>query len=144
MGKAYAGSGEPLGGHLTAAVREKIGKGEYVGIFSLHYTEPEPKTVQQRVMVIKEQEQYKHPKVAFNTWLPAFLIYVTAFVRVQPAKYFEMIKYICIIFRAFSSHKGLAWLSYDQAFCIKAAMQPDLPWDKLDIELWVKIIAFDS
>lgn len=39
-GKAYASCGESLGGHLTAAVKEKIGKGEYVDIFSLSKKAP--------------------------------------------------------------------------------------------------------
>lgn len=66
------GSGEPLGGHLTAAVKVKIGKGECMDAFSLLYRELEPKTVQQGVIVIKEQEEYKHPNLAktFNMWLP--------------------------------------------------------------------------
>lgn len=42
-GKAHWGCGEPLGGHLTALVRKKNGKGQYVDIFSLYYRELEPK-----------------------------------------------------------------------------------------------------
>lgn len=72
--KAYMESAEPLGSLLKAALKVKIGKGEYVDVFSVCCMEPEPKLVQQWVIVIKEQEQFRHPKVAstWNSCFPAF------------------------------------------------------------------------
>lgn len=44
-GTAYTGGAETLGHHLTAKGKKKIGKGEHVDVFSLHYRELESKPV---------------------------------------------------------------------------------------------------
>lgn len=70
-----------------AAVKEKICKGGYVNLFSLYSKEIEPTPVQQGTIVIKEEEQFWHPKVAraCTSWLSAFFIYATVLLKVQPA-----------------------------------------------------------
>lgn len=62
--------------------------------------------------------------------------------KVQPARCIE-IKYLTIIHRAYNSFEGSASQRYNDAFHTKAAMHPEIPWDKLDMELWLKIIPSD-
>lgn len=114
-------------------------------MFSLHYREPEPEPVQQVVIAIKEKEQIGHPKVAqtWTSWLSAYFIYATVLLKAQPARCTEIMKYRNITCRAYNSFQGSAWLQYNEAFHVKAAMHPEILWDKLDIELWMEIMTFN-
>lgn len=49
-----------------------------------------------------------------------------------------------IIHRAYNSFQGSAWLRYNEAFRIKAEMHTQVLWDKLDMELLMKIMTFDT
>lgn len=63
-GRHYAGASEPLCSHLNAETRVKIWRGwGYVNLFSLLFWEPEPKPGVSGFIVVREQEQYRHPKV---------------------------------------------------------------------------------
>ena len=49
---------------------------------------------------------------------------------------FELIKYQQVISKAVSKFKGMAWLSYDEQFRRRTAYDLNLPWGKIDLQLW--------
>ena len=72
----------------------------------------------------------------FQKWLEAFTTFMIVLVTAYPRRALELIKYQQIISRAVTKFKGMAWLSYDQQFCRRAAYDLTLNWDKVDLELW--------
>ena len=72
----------------------------------------------------------------FQKWLDAFTTYMLVLVTAYPRRALELIKYQQIISRAVTKFKGMAWLSYDQQFCRRAAYDLTTSWDKVDLELW--------
>ena len=57
-------------------------------------------------------------------------------VAAHPRRALELVKYQQIISKAVSKFKGMAWLSHDEQFRRRAAYDLNLPWDKIDLELW--------
>lgn len=39
---------------------------------------------------------------------------------------------------------GSAWLWYDEMFHMRAAVKPDLPWDRRDLALWMELMTLDT
>ena len=71
----------------------------------------------------------------FPKWLDAYMTYMLVLVNAYPRRALKLIKYQQIISRAVAKFKGLAWLSYDQLFCRRAAYDLSLSWNKVDLEL---------
>ena len=67
----------------------------------------------------------------FQKWLDAYMVYMYMLVLVTtyPRRGLELIKYQQIISRAVTKFKGLAWVSYDQQFCRRAAYDLSLSWE---------------
>lgn len=76
----------PLGGHLALSVREKIWSGEYVDMFSLLHTEPEP--VPKVREPVRDKEVMRKGKIVRNwtNWLYSYAIYMAIVVQMYPKK----------------------------------------------------------
>ena len=53
-----------------------------------------------------------------------------------PRRSLKLLKYQQIISRAATKFKGLAWVSYDEQFCRRAAYDLSMSWDQINLELW--------
>lgn len=54
---------------------------------------------------------------------------------------FIFIKHQDIIHRAHNSFLGTAWLKYDKMFHMRATMDPILPWNRIETEIWMEPIT---
>lgn len=81
---SYGDTGLPLGRHLALSVKEKIWKGEFVYLFSLLQTEPEP--VPRPGDPIRDSETMRRRKIDKNwtNWLNSLVIYAPALLQMYP------------------------------------------------------------
>ena len=137
----YGSLSTPVGYHLHPSTKEKIWKGEYIDIFSLLFREEEQKDKDKDKD--KEQERIRKKKVerTWANWLAGFLIFIGVVLQKHPDKAPVLIKYLDLIFRCYSEYLGPAWLSYDEAFRLKAAFNPGLKWDVMEPELWFRFMT---
>ena len=72
----------------------------------------------------------------FQKWLDAYITYMLVLLAAFPRRALELIKYQQIVSTAITKFKSLAWLAYDEQFRHRAACDPSLRWDSVDLELW--------
>lgn len=138
--RPYGDVSLPLGGHLALSVKEKIWRGEYIDMFSLLHTEPEP--VPKVGEPVRDTELTRRRKIDRNwtNWLYGYTIYMAVVTQIYPKKAGALIKYLDIIHRTLRDFGGQAWLHYDENFRRRAAHDPSLSWKAPQLELWVQIV----
>ena len=72
----------------------------------------------------------------FHKWLDAYTAYMLVIVAAYPRRSLELLKYLQTISSAATKFKGLAWRTYDEQFCRRAAYDLNISWDQVDLELW--------
>lgn len=139
--RPYGSVDLPLGGHLALTVKEKIWRGEFVDLFSLLHTEPEP--VPKVGEPERDQETVKKRKIDRNwtNWLYGYCIYMAVVVQLHPKKAPALIKYLDIVHRTMRDFGGQAWLQYDQNFRLRASHDPSLSWSVPQFELWMQVVT---
>ncbi|XP_053169074.1 protein diaphanous homolog 1-like isoform X1 [Hemicordylus capensis] len=137
----YGGMGLLLGDRLLPATKEKILKGEYIDIFSLLFRKPGVKHKEGESFKDHEATKRKPVEKTWNNWLSGFTIYMGVIVQAQPARGPALLKYMDMIHRAVSDFAGSSWIRYDESFCMRAALDPSLPWDTPLQELWLVIMS---
>lgn len=92
----------------------------------------------------REFEPYQHPKIkhSWNNSVSDYTIYMAVIVQAQPWKPSAMIEYFDIIHSAYSTFLSSAWLKYDETH-IWAIVDPILPWDGKQTELWTDLDTLD-
>lgn len=73
---------------------------------------------------------------SIEQWLSAFSTYMHVVVSGFPHRALELLKYQDTIRLAAQKFKGMAWFVYDQTFRRRAAIDPSITWDRVDLELW--------
>ncbi|XP_053105449.1 uncharacterized protein LOC128324664 isoform X3 [Hemicordylus capensis] len=131
----------PLGDHLLLATKEKIWRNEYVDMFSLLFRETEPREGEKGDRRDRERIRYKTVDRNWSNWLAGYMVYMGVVLQKQPARGASMVKYLDIIYHAFSEYSGPAWARYDEAFRRHSAMNPELPWDCQHQQLWMRIMG---
>lgn len=131
----------PLREHLTNATRDNILKGEYVDIFQLLFREIEKKDKED--LSDKDKECLKRCTVDRNwvNWHPGFLIYAGVIVQYQSGRALSLLQYMDIIYKGYTDFTGPAWIQYNAAFHMRAAMNPALCWDQIHPYLWMQIMS---
>lgn len=130
----------PLGFHLPLAVKEKIWKGEFLDLLSLL---PIAKD-----FIIKTDKRYEDGAVdsrrpisrSFFNWLQAFCIFSAIMGEKHPEKCPGLFQHLEHIPEAYKSFGGMGWFSYDESFCQKIAIYPNLKWGNKDVRLWLNLI----
>ena len=133
---------------LDKTIEDKILRGEYIDFslllpdniyrsqspaLQIRYEDSSPGSQGSPLTLVKR----KKPVIdSFHKWLDAFTAYMLVIVAAHPRRALELVKYQQIISKAVSKFKGMAWLSYDEQFRRRAAYDLNLPWDKIDLELW--------
>ncbi|XP_053558364.1 uncharacterized protein LOC128649240 [Bombina bombina] len=136
----------PLGIHLTADLREKIGRREFVEIFSLLPLE--------HVLEVKEDEKEKGKKEeeerkkrwrklpkTFANWSRAFRILASVFCEKFPEQGASLFCYYEEIASAFGTYGGMAWWRYDEGFRQRMAVRPEMRWDDRDMGIWLEMMT---
>ncbi|XP_073431742.1 uncharacterized protein [Dendrobates tinctorius] len=141
-GEVYVCFEGPLGAHLKQEVRERIWKGEYVEIFSLLPLERFNLDRSRRDDSKKEDEEKRRFRLiprTFSNWLQAFAILANVIGEKSPKNCSPLFCYMDIIGEAYRVYGGQRWLRYDEQFCQRKAVRPNIRWDHKDISLWMRV-----
>lgn len=79
----------------------------------------------------------------WDNWVSGFTIYLAVVMQSQLLKGPALVEYFDIVHHAYNSFVGSAWLRYDEVFRMWATMDPSLPWDGKDTEVWTELVAQD-
>ncbi|XP_053561325.1 uncharacterized protein LOC128652414 [Bombina bombina] len=136
----------PLGIHLTGELREKIGKREFIEIFSLLPLE--------HVLEVKEDEKEKGKKEeeerkkrwrklpkTFINWSRAFRILASVICEKTPDQGASLFCYYDEISSAYGTYGGMAWWRYDEGFRQRLAVRPEMRWDDRDMSIWLEMMT---
>uniref|UniRef100_A0ABM5GAZ6 C3H1-type domain-containing protein n=1 Tax=Pogona vitticeps TaxID=103695 RepID=A0ABM5GAZ6_9SAUR len=134
----YSDYSTPLGDHLTAAVKEKIWRGDFLDFYELLNREFEVKEIDKDDEKLKEKHRRKRPDRNWTNWVTGFTIYAGVLVKMQPWKASALFQYFDIMRRAKAEFEGQAWLRYDEAFRMRSAIRPELRWDETHPGLWLQ------
>lgn len=129
----------PLGFHLSAGIRERIWKGEFLDLLSLL---PLSEDSFQRAggHDDKAEEDRRQPiNRTFNNWLQTFLIFASVTCEKFPEKSPGLFQHLDIILVAYKNFGDMAWFVYDESFRQKMAVHSSLQWGDKDIGLWLNL-----
>lgn len=127
----------PLGFHLSASLKEKIWKGEYIDLttalppreFSHRYDKRDDKS-----------EDYKHKSALKSFFIPVYKLLVSMpvyYARKFTERSSALFQHINIILETYRSFSGFSWFAYNEAFWQELAVQPSLQWGSKDVSLWL-------
>ncbi|XP_075694192.1 uncharacterized protein LOC142660963 isoform X1 [Rhinoderma darwinii] len=128
----------PLGTHLSAEIKDKIWRNEFVDIWSLVSVE--------QVTVDKERGfergSDRKAKVAktFGNWVQCYATLAHVICQRYPGKGAELFVYFDTIFSAHRLHGGAAWWRYDEEFRRRLALSPDISWATKATDVWLQLI----
>ncbi|KAJ1105600.1 hypothetical protein NDU88_003005 [Pleurodeles waltl] len=130
-----------LAAHVSAEVKEKIWKGEFVDIFSLI-------RAKRREVDIKDKEAKssssgdKKPKVEENitNWLFGFNVFMSVLMEKKPDLCISLIYYANKILKAQHTYGGSAWLEYDRDFHWEKVEDPSIGWDQTEMNVWLECV----
>ncbi|KAJ1191867.1 hypothetical protein NDU88_001181 [Pleurodeles waltl] len=130
-----------LAAHVSAEVKEKIWKGEFVDIFSLI-------RAKRREVEVKEKETKsssnleRKPKVEENitNWLFGFNVFMSVLLEKKPELGTSLIYYANKILKAQHTYGGLAWLEYDRDFRWAKVEDPSIGWDQTEVNVWLECV----
>ncbi|XP_029448325.1 uncharacterized protein LOC115085924 [Rhinatrema bivittatum] len=130
-----------LSAHVSAAVKAKICRNEYVDIFDLLRRDgegAEPKCHEACKLASKDK-----PIIArtLANWSAGFRILSSIIGEKQPEKCCALIKYQDVICSMYRTYGDTSWLEYDEQFRQNMAVSPSLDWDCKDIALWLSKIT---
>lgn len=128
-----------LGYHVDKATKQKIVNGESVNLGSLLVRDP-TKTQSSTLSVDAQGRLVGHPKQTHkipsaDNWTDAFLIFASIYLEAHPNKKQQMLKNmqdICL-----GADKANGWVTYDEQYCLKMALNPSNNWGTIDSELWL-------
>ncbi|KAJ1141757.1 hypothetical protein NDU88_008085 [Pleurodeles waltl] len=130
-----------LAAHVSAEVKEKIWKGEFVVIFSLI-------RAKRREVDIKDKEAKspssgdKKPKVEENitNWLFGVNVFMSVLLEKKPDLGISLIYYANKILKAQHTYGGSAWLEYDRDFRWTKVEDPSIGWDQTEVNVWLECV----
>ena len=144
-----SGVATPLGLNrpLDKPLEDKILRGEYIDFCLLlpdsvqsqvpdiqfRIADPSPGPMGTPITMVRKR---KAQIDCFHKWIDAFTVFMMVIVTAYPRRSKELLRYMQIISLAATKFRGLAWLSYDEQFRRRAALDLTLSWDQIDLELW--------
>ena len=153
--KPLASVCSPLGEGVSQALREKIGRGEFVDLGLLlenwgEYTDPEQLARNVQLSLDSGGHPVFKPIVpkakidSLAKWTSAFLVYSSIFIDFHPQRAQEMLKYIQIIRSAAIRFGSIGWRLYDSHFRMRQQRNPQNLWSTIDSELWFLFVVSNS
>lgn len=137
---------DDLGLHVAQSVKDKIINGEYIELESLILNNINAVDQSKALVVdnsgnINVKQTNKRTITDISTWIDAFLIFASIYIRAHPEAMQGILKYMANV--KLGAHRciGLGWLSYDQQFRLRKAKNIAMEWGTVDMELWLLYIS---
>jgi hypothetical protein len=132
-----------LAANVSQAIQAKIISSAYVDLALLlenTYTNSNA----QNTVYINENGQLVTKEAAKPTgkidnihkWTDAFIIYSSIYTSVHIQSVQGLYKYMRDVRLGAARNGGLGWKSYDEQFRIRRSLDPSIPWENVDQELW--------
>ncbi|KAJ1213781.1 hypothetical protein NDU88_001412 [Pleurodeles waltl] len=130
-----------LAAHVSTETREKIGKGDFVDIFSLiraKRREIEGKEKEHKSSSYNERK----PKIEENitNWLFGFNVFMSILLEKKTELGTSLIYYANKILKAQHTYGGSAWLEYDRDFRWEKVEDPSIGWDQTEVNVWLECV----
>ena len=88
------------------------------------------------------QVKAKKSSLSIEQWSSAFLVFISIYVRKEPAAIQGLLAYAQLIRKAARDNIGsTGWRDYDEEFRRKKAADPSRPWGMIDSHVWLSTIA---
>ena len=87
-------------------------------------------------MDVVHRTSLQHKVRDLHSWLTAFTWYARAVSHFHPHLMADLMRYQGIIISFAGNYAGPSWIAYDRAFRQHVANNPDVPWTKVDEELF--------
>ncbi|KAJ1107666.1 hypothetical protein NDU88_005056 [Pleurodeles waltl] len=130
-----------LAAHVSAEVKEKIWKGEFVDIFSL--MRARRREVDNKDKEVKSTSSGdKKPKVNENitNWLFGFNVFMSVLLEKKPELGISLIYYANKILKSQHTYGVSAWLEYDRDFRWAKVEDPSIGWDQTEVNVWLQCV----
>ena len=138
----------PVGSHISQAMREKIVSGQYIDLENLLESPIDnvnKLSINREGHLILAPVEKKSKITNIQSWSDAFIIYSSIYVSAHPDKAQALLKYMHNIRTGAKRTSGLGWKVYDQQFRLRLASDPvGNSFDKIDYELWLIYMASTS
>ena len=85
----------------------------------------------------KTSNKRKHLISSPLDWMAAFATYTAVAVHFKPQRAFDLAAYTSIVINLAREGKGAAWSRYDRVFRQAAAVNPELPWNRREQDIWL-------
>ena len=89
----------------------------------------------------EEGKKKKFPLSSITDWTLSFATYMAVTVHFVPQRAAPLATYMAIVARLAREVPGECWLRYDRMFRQAAAVNPALPWDCRELNVWLTAIV---
>ncbi|XP_062618517.1 uncharacterized protein LOC134280106 [Saccostrea cucullata] len=128
-----------LGYHVDNSTKQKIANGEYVNFANLLVRDPSKFQLSALTMNaqghIIAQPKNANKITSIEKWTDAFLIFSSIFLAAHPSKTQQLLKYLHDV--RLGAEKSQGWVTYDEQFRLRMALNPNGNWGVIDNELWL-------
>lgn len=125
---------------MPPSIKEKIWKGDFIDLLSLL---PNSKNFANKNDKRSDDgaENRRRPVTrSFYNWLWAFCIFSAVMGVKHPEKYSGLLQHLEHMLEAYKNFGGFGWFNYDESFCQKNAIYPNLKWGMKDAGLQLNLI----
>ncbi|KAJ1174909.1 hypothetical protein NDU88_000200 [Pleurodeles waltl] len=130
-----------MAAHVSAEVKAKIWKGEFVYIFSL--IRAKRREVESKDKEAKASSSVdKKPRVEENIthWLFGFNVFMSVMLEKKPDLGIAKIFYSNKILKAHHVYGGATWLECDRDFRWAKIEDPSIGWDQTEVNVWDRLV----
>ena len=142
-----------LSTNVSQNLRNKIISSAYIDLAllldnsSLQYeTEKQIYIGEKGELVAKGFSKAKGKITTISKWTDAFIVYVSVYSAAHPSASQGLLKYMHDVrLGASRCNEGdLGWRRYDEQFRLRRSVDPSIPWEKIDYELWLMFMQSQS
>lgn len=128
-----------LGYHVDNATKQKIVNGEYINLATLLVRDANRLQLSTLSMdsqgQIIAQPKHNHRLATIEKWADAFIIYACIYLTAHPSKTHQLFKYMHDV--RLGAEKSQGWVTYDEQYRLRMAINPSNNWGVIDSELWL-------
>ncbi|XP_061188703.1 uncharacterized protein LOC133196870 [Saccostrea echinata] len=128
-----------LGYHVDNSTKQKIANGEYINLALLLVRDPSKLQVSTLSMdaqgQIIAQPKNTNKITSIDKWTDAFLIFASIYLTAHPNKTQQLLKYLHDV--RLGAEKSQGWVTYDEQYRLRMAINPNGNWGVIDNELWL-------
>lgn len=128
-----------LGYHVDNATKQKIVNGEYINLATLLVRDANRLQLSTLSMdsqgQIIAQPKHNHRLATIEKWTDAFIIYACIYLTAHPSKTHQLFKYMHDV--RLGAEKSQGWVTYDEQYRLRMAINPSNNWGVIDSELWL-------